>query len=222
MKILLIVIGALLLSVVPYFLGCSNGAILVSRYILRDDIRTHGSGNAGLTNFYRTFGGGLTLLVILTDVLKAVVSLLLGMLGAYLLRRCGIDAISPVRAKYIAGVFCELGHMFPVTFGFKGGKGILSGGFIAIMIAWPVAAVVWGSFLILAVSTRYVSLGSISTGVLFPIITWIVFRDPLCLVCALIIGGLIVFMHRSNIDRLIHGTESKFSFHSKKTGEAGK
>ena len=172
----MILLGILLLTVVPYFLGCSNGSILVSRFILRDDIRNHGSGNAGLTNFYRTFGGGLTFLVILTDVLKAVFSLLLGMLGAYLLRRCGIGAISPIRAKYIAGVFCELGHMFPVMFGFKGGKGILSGGFIAIMVGWPVAAVVWGSFLILAVSTRYVSLGSISTGFLFPIITWIVYR----------------------------------------------
>ena len=220
MKVLLVIIGVMLLSVVPYFLGCSNGAILVSRFILRDDIRKHGSGNAGLTNFYRVFGGKLTLLVILTDVLKAVVSVLLGMLGAYLLRRCGINAITSLRAKYIAGVFCELGHMFPVTFGFKGGKGILSGGFITIMIGWQVAAVVWGAFLILAVSTRYVSLGSIATGVLLPIITWIMYRDPLCLVCALIIGGLIVFQHRSNINRLIHGTESKFAFHSKKTGEA--
>ena len=215
MTLLLIILGVLLLTVVPYFLGCSNGAILVSKYILKDDIRTHGSGNAGLTNFYRTFGGKLTFTVIMTDVLKAIASLLLGMLGAYLLRRAGIQAINSVRAKYIAGVFCELGHMFPVMFGFKGGKGILSGGFIAIMIDWRVAAVVWGSFLILAIATKYVSLGSISTGVLFPIVSWLVWRDWLCLICALIIGGLIVFQHRSNIHRLVHGRESKFSFHRK-------
>ena len=131
MKILFVILGVLLLSVIPYMLGCSNGAILVSRFILRDDIRHHGSGNAGLTNFYRTFGGGLTFLVILADVLKAVFALLLGMLGAYLLRRTGIDAVSALRAKYISGLFCELGHMFPVTFGFKGGKGIMSGGIMA-------------------------------------------------------------------------------------------
>lgn len=216
MKILFVILGVLLLSVIPYMLGCSNGAILVSRFILRDDIRHHGSGNAGLTNFYRTFGGGLTFLVILADVLKAVFALLLGMLGAYLLRRAGIDAVSTLRAKYISGLFCELGHMFPVTFGFKGGKGIMSGGIIAIMIDWRVAAVVWGSFLILAIATKYVSLGSVSTGILFPIMAWILWRDWLCLLCAILIGGLIVFQHRSNIQRLIHGTESKFSFHRKK------
>ena len=216
MKNLFVILGALLLSVIPYMLGCSNGAILVSRFILRDDIRHHGSGNAGLTNFYRTFGGGLTFLVILADVLKAVFALLLGMLGAYLLRRAGIDAVSTLRAKYISGLFCELGHMFPVTFGFKGGKGIMSGGIIAIMIDWRVAAVVWGSFLILAVATKYVSLGSVSTGILFPIMAWILWQDWMCLLCAILIGGLIVFQHRSNIQRLIHGTESKFSFHRKK------
>ena len=215
MKILSVILGVLLLSVVPYLLGCSNGAILVSRFILRDDIRRHGSGNAGLTNFYRTFGGKLTFVVILADVLKAVFALLLGMLGAYLMRRSGVEAISSLRAKYIAGVFCELGHMFPVTFGFKGGKGIMSGGIIAIMIDWRVAVVVWGSFLLLAALTRYVSLGSVSTGVLFPIMAWILWRDWVCLVCAIVVGGLIVFQHRSNISRLIHGTESKFSFHRK-------
>lgn len=215
MNILLIVLGILLLTVVPYILGCSNGAILVSKYILRDDIRTHGSGNAGLTNFSRVFGGKLTLLVVLTDVLKAVFGVLLGVLGAHLLQRAGITAITDLRAKYIAGLFCELGHMFPVMFGFRGGKGIMSGGIIAIMIDWRVAVVVWGSFLILAAATKYVSLGSISTGFLFPIMAWVLFRDPVCLVFAVIVGGLIVFQHRGNIVRLVHGNENKFSFHKK-------
>ena len=215
MNLLLTVLGILLLTVVPYILGCSNGAILVSKYILRDDIRTHGSGNAGLTNFSRVFGGKLTLLVVLTDVLKAVFGVLLGVLGAHLLQRAGITAITDLRAKYIAGLFCELGHMFPVMFGFRGGKGIMSGGIIAIMIDWRVAVVVWGSFLILAATTKYVSLGSISTGFLFPIMAWVLFRDPVCLVFAVIVGGLIVFQHRGNIVRLVHGNENKFSFHKK-------
>lgn len=209
MKYLLIVLGAALLTVVPYILGCSNGAILVSKYILRDDIRTHGSGNAGLTNFNRVFGGKLTLLVIAADVLKAVFAVLLGMLGARIL------GISPVRAKYIAGLFCELGHMFPVMFGFRGGKGIMSGGIIAIMIDWRVAIVVWGSFVLLTAITKYVSVGSISTGILFPIMAWVLYRDPVCLVFALIVGGLIVFQHRGNIQRLIQGNENKFSLHKK-------
>lgn len=207
--------GILLLTVLPYLLGCSNGAILVSKYILRDDIRGHGSGNAGLTNFYRVFGGKLTALVILADVLKAVFAVLSGMLGARLLVHGGINAVSPVRAKYIAGLLCELGHMFPCMFSFRGGKGIMSGGIIAIMIDWRVAVVVWGSFLILTVLTKYVSLGSISTGFLFPIMAWVLYKDPVCLVFALAVGFLIVFQHRSNIRRLLKGEESKFSFHKK-------
>lgn len=213
MSILLMIVGVLLMTLVPYLLGCSNGAILVSKYILRDDIRNHGSGNAGMTNFLRVFGKKLAPLVIGTDVIKAVLSLLLGMLGARLLAQGGYVGISVLQAKYLSGLCCELGHMFPVTFGFKGGKGVLSGGTIAIMISWKVAVVVWGSFLLLALLTRYVSLGSVSTGILYPIMAWVLYRDVLILVCAVLTGGLLVWAHRGNIQRLLSGTESKFSVH---------
>lgn len=198
----------LLPAAIAYFCGCFNGAVIVSKYILRDDVRDHGSGNAGLTNFYRTFGGGLTAVVILTDVLKAVVAVLVvsALLG-------GTDF-----AKYWAGLFCLLGHMFPCMFQFKGGKGILSGGAIAIMIDWRVALVVWGGFLILAVLTRYVSLGSCWAGASFPFATWFVYHQAALLVLAVLIGGLILYKHRENIKRLLSGTESKFSLHKKKEG----
>ena len=196
----------LLPAVIAYFCGCFNGAVIVSKYILRDDVRSHGSGNAGLTNFYRTFGGPLTAVVILTDVLKAVVAVLVAsaLLG-------GTDF-----AKYWAGLFCLLGHMFPCMFHFKGGKGILSGGAIAIMIDWRVALVVWGGFLILAIATKYVSLGSCWAGASFPFATWFVFWDPILLVLAAVMGGLILWKHRENIKRLLAGNESKFSLHKKK------
>ena len=216
MSILLLIAGLMLMTVVPYFLGGSNGAILVSKYILKDDIRNHGSGNAGMTNFLRVFGSKLVPLVIGTDVIKAVLSLLCGMLGAQLIQQGGYTFMSVVLSKYISGLFCELGHMFPVMFGFKGGKGVLSGGTIAIMISWKVAVVVWGSFLILAVLTRYVSLGSVSTGVLYPIMAWVLYHDPVILVIAIITGGLLIWAHRGNIQRLLSGTESKFSVHKKK------
>ncbi|MBR5791864.1 MAG: glycerol-3-phosphate acyltransferase [Ruminiclostridium sp.] len=194
------------IAVASYFLGCFNGAVIVSKYILRDDVRSHGSGNAGLTNFYRTFGGPLTAVVILTDVLKAVVAVLVAsaLLG-------GTDF-----AKYWAGLFCLLGHMFPCMFHFRGGKGILSGGAIAIMIDWRVALVVWGGFLILAIATKYVSLGSCWAGASFPFATWFVFWDPILLVLAAVMGGLILWKHRENIKRLLAGNESKFSLHKKK------
>ena len=214
MSVLLLILGMALMTVVPYFLGGSNGAILVSKYILRDDIRNHGSGNAGLTNFLRVFGKSkLVVLVIGTDVIKAVLSLLLGMLGAKLIAMGGYDFMSTVLSKYIAGMFCELGHMFPIMFGFKGGKGVLSGGTIAIMISWKLALVVWGSFLILAVLTRYVSLGSVSTGVGYAIMAWVLYHDPVILVIAIITGGMLIWAHRGNIQRLLSGTESKFSIH---------
>lgn len=193
-----------------YFCGCFNGAVIVSKYILRDDVRNHGSGNAGLTNFYRTFGGPLTLVVILTDVLKAIAAVWLGVLWV------GQLPNGDILAKYWAGLFCLLGHMFPCMFHFKGGKGILSGGTIAIMIDWRIALVVWGGFILLAVLTKYVSLGSVWAGVSFPFITWYCYPYWEIVVLAFIIGGLIVWQHRGNIKRLLTGTESKFSLHKKK------
>jgi glycerol-3-phosphate acyltransferase PlsY len=211
----------LLVAAVSYFCGCFNGAVIVSKYILHDDVRTHGSGNAGLTNFHRTFGGGLTAVVILCDVLKAVVAIWVGILvarhwggGLWVSEATGVP-LALTYFKYWAALFCLLGHMFPCMFQFRGGKGILSGGTIAIMIDWRVALVVWGGFLILAVLTRYVSLGSCSTGVTFPIISWLVYRDWCLLILAVIIGGLIIWKHRGNIQRLLSGTESKFSLHKK-------
>ena len=209
---------ALLAAVIAYLLGCFNGAVIVSKYILRDDVRTHGSGNAGLTNFYRTFGGPLTAVVILCDVLKAVLALWAGMLLA---KYMVLDSPAVITlAKYWTSVFCLLGHMFPFMFDFKGGKGILSGGTIAIMVDWRVALVAWGGFLLLAVLTRYVSLGSLWAGASFPLSTWIFHPgtaspEPVIIVLGFLCGGLTVWKHRENLHRLLRGEESKFSFHHK-------
>lgn len=211
-------LGAPLLSaVIAYFLGCSNGAVIISKYILRDDVRTHGSGNAGLTNFYRTFGGPLTLAVILIDVLKAVAAILISVWISRYLWDGAWSTAGDRPAKYWAALFCLLGHMFPCMFHFKGGKGILSGGIAAFMIDWRVALVVWGGFLLLTVLTKYVSLGSLWAGGSFPFITWICFPEETgVIVLAFIIGGLVVWQHRANIKRLLSGTENKFSLHKKK------
>ena len=205
----------LAVAAAAYFLGCFNGAVIVSKHILRNDIRNHGSGNAGLTNFYRVFGGGLTFVVILCDVIKAILAVLIGTLVIGMVTG---GWMGPVLGKYWAGLFCLLGHMFPCMFHFKGGKGILSGGTIALMLDWRVALVVWGGFLILAVLTKWVSLGSIWAGASFPFATWFVYQDLFLLVLSIIIGGLIVWKHRGNLKRILSGTESKFSLHKKKEG----
>ena len=207
-------------AVFAYFCGCFNGAVIVSKYILRDDVRGHGSGNAGLTNFHRTFGGPLTAVVILCDVLKAVVALLVSkyLFSAGLViftSSTDTSAFWLPFAKYWAGLFCLLGHMFPCMFHFKGGKGILSGGTIALMIDWRIALVVWGGFLILTVLTRYVSLGSLWAGASFPFISWYCYPDSVIVILAFACGGLVVWQHRANIKRLLSGTENKFSFHRK-------
>lgn len=200
-------------AAVAYFLGCFNGAVIVSKYILRNDIRNHGSGNAGLTNFHRVFGGGLTFVVILCDVLKAILAVLIGtmVIGTVMGGWMG-----PVLGKYWAGLFCLLGHMFPCMFQFKGGKGILSGGTIALMLDWRIALVVWGGFLILTALTRWVSLGSCWAGASFPFATWFVYHDVILLLLAILIGGLILWKHRTNIGRLLKGEENKLTFHKKK------
>ena len=215
------------LAVVAYLCGCFNGAVIISKYILRDDVRNHGSGNAGLTNFHRTFGGPLTLVVILCDVFKAVIAILIaakigGSFDPRLMPDAPLDAAMTayyvLLFKYWAALFCLLGHMFPCMFHFKGGKGILSGGTIAIMIDWRIALVVWGGFLILAILTKYVSLGSVWAGASFPFATWFCYPEPVIVALGFVIGGLVVWQHRGNIQRLLHGNENKFSFHRKTEG----
>ena len=199
-----------------YLLGCFNGAVIVSKYILRDDVRDHGSGNAGLTNFHRTFGGPLTAVVILCDVIKAVLAV---WLGAWLFGMIRLS-YGVLLGKYVAALFCLLGHMFPAMFHFKGGKGILSGGTIALMVDWRIALVVWGGFFILVALTRYVSLGSCWAGASFPFATAFVFGNVWLTMLGTVCGALVLWQHRSNIKRLLNGTENKFHFH-KKTSENG-
>ena len=200
-----------LLAVAGYVLGWANGAILVSKIFYHDDVRAHGSGNAGLTNFYRTYGAKLVLAVIAIDMLKAVIAVELGgwVLGGAL-------------GKYFMGFFCMLGHMFPAPYHFKGGKGILSSGTLLLCLDWRVALVSWGAFAVLVVLTRYVSLGSIAAAALLPVTTFFVYRGapdfPWILLFAALIGGAVTWAHRANIKRLLSGTENKFTIH---TGDKG-
>ena len=170
-----------------------------------------------MTNFYRTFGGPLTFVVILTDVLKAVVAILV---GASLFSGIAVDVAwvpyFTILGKYWSALFCLLGHMFPCMFHFKGGKGILSGGTIVWMIDWRIGLVVWVGFLLLFLLTKYVSLGSVWAGASFPFATWYFYPDPVIVLLAFLLGALILWKHRSNIVRLIHGNENKFSVHRKK------
>ena len=196
--------------VIPYLLGCMNGAVIISKYILRDDVRDHGSGNAGLTNFHRTFGGKLTFVVLLLDVVKMIVAVAVG--GFLLSWLTG----NLILARYWSGLWCLLGHMFPVTFGFKGGKGVLSGVTLMFCLDWRMGLIALGIFLVVVALTRYISLGSCLAAVSFPVSTWLfVSREPVILVMSVFLAGLVIFMHRGNLVRVAHGEERRFSLHRK-------
>lgn len=192
-----------------YFLGCLNGSVLVSHFIIRDDVRQHGSGNAGLTNFYRTYGAKYALGVILLDMGKTVAACLIG--GVILNYLAGDWTLGVL----LGGLGSELGHMFPVFFGFKGGKGILSGGTLVWLLDWRVALIAWGLFAALWLATKYVSLGSVSAAVSMPVATWLFCgHSPVYTVLAVVIAGLVVWCHRENIQRLVRGEERKFRWHT--------
>lgn len=218
----LVLIGlgaAVLVAAVSYLLGCFNGAVIVSKYILRDDVRDHGSGNAGLTNFHRTFGSKLAAAVILCDVLKAVFAVLFGVWILGHVVGHGSEYLINI-GKLWGGLFCLIGHSFPCMFQFKGGKGVLSGGIIAFMMDWRIGLIAWGGFLVLVLLTRWVSLGSIWGGGCFPFAVWFLYHDGLLTFLALLCGGLLVVKHHANIKRILMGTESKFSLHRKKEAES--
>lgn len=199
--------AALLVMLLSYFFGCFNGSFMVSHFIIRDDVRKHGSGNAGLTNFYRTYGAKYALLVIACDMGKTVAACLLGSF----FRCLGWDG---TLGTLLAGLGCELGHIFPVFYGFRGGKGILSGGTLVLLLNWRVAAVAWALFLLLWLTTRYVSLASITATCSAPITVYFVYgHNWLYTGLCLAVAALVVWCHRENIQRLLHGTEKKFKWH---------
>ena len=200
--------AVLLVMLLSYFFGCFNGSFMVSHFIIRDDVRKHGSGNAGLTNFYRTYGAKYALLVIACDMGKTVAACLL---GSFFFRCLGWDG---TLGTLLAGLGCELGHIFPVFYGFRGGKGILSGGTLVLLLNWRVAAVAWALFLLLWLTTRYVSLASITATCSAPITVYVVYgHNWLYTGLCLAVAALVVWCHRENIQRLLHGTEKKFKWH---------
>lgn len=186
-----------------YLLGNLNGSVCVSSLIANDDVRKHGSGNAGLTNFFRNYGGWSTLLVMAADMLKTVLAAYGAgwMLASFGLYREGL---------ILGAVAVSVGHDFPVLLGFKGGKGILCGFTAALILDWRIALVMLAVFVIAFAITRYVSLGSVLGALTCSVGFGIVyFGDWIWMAGGIFIGLLAIYMHRGNIGRLLKGTESK-------------
>ena len=201
--------AVLLTAVVAYLLGNHNGAVSVSAWIAHDDVRSHGSGNAGLTNFLRSYGSKSAILVILVDVTKTAAACLVG--GA-LLREDGLG----MEGMMLAAVMAALGHIYPALLGFKGGKGVLCGATAVFMLDWRIGLVLVVVFFGSVLVTRYVSVGSILAAVGFAcgfaLLHW---DKPLVVAGAVVLAALVIWMHRSNILRLLNGTENKFTIRKK-------
>lgn len=191
-----------IIVIVGYLMGNMNGAVCASK-ALGDDVRTHGSGNAGLTNFIRSYGAGHALMVIVIDSGKAVLSCLLGgfLLGNYLDFQTGAA---------IGGAAVMLGHVFPAFLGFRGGKGILSGFFIALVVDYRIALLILGVFALVYLATRYVSLGSVLAAVTFGVAFCVLhYHNPIVMLCGISMSLLATGMHWQNILRLLKGEERK-------------
>ncbi len=194
---------AVVTMVCAYLLGSLSFAIIVCKLTLGKDIRSYGSGNAGLTNAYRTMGAKKTLLVLLGDMGKAAVALTI---GGLLLGPGG---------KLLAGVFVIVGHVYPVYFGFRGGKGVLVGAMTLLLFDWRLFAIAFGLFVLMVAITRWISLGSIVGALSVPFAMQYFYHNTLY---TAVIGGLalaVIYLHRTNIKRILTGTENKFSFHAK-------
>lgn len=191
-----------------YMLGNLNGAVIVSA-LMQDDVRNHGSGNAGLTNFIRNYGTAKALLVVFIDAAKAVLACLVTglLLKSYEMYHEGV---------MIGGAAVILGHVFPALLGFRGGKGILSGLFIAFVADWRIAVAIVVIFFAVYLITRYVSLGSVLAAVGFGVGFCVLhYQKPVVMICGIVIPVMAIFMHRSNIVRLCTGKEKKTNLFKK-------
>ncbi len=214
--VLIIALGCFVCAVIGYLVGSVNFSIIISKVRYKDDIRDHGSGNAGTTNMLRTHGTLSGIATLIGDAAKAAVAMFI---GAYIYNLPG---------AYVAGFFCILGHVFPLYFKFKGGKGVAT---VAVFIALTnirTFIVLFIIFVVIVIGTRYISLGSVLSVLLYPLVLFNILKlysasayEYIGVIFAFLIAILVTVKHRSNIKRIFNHTESKLKF-TKKGTETGK
>jgi glycerol-3-phosphate acyltransferase PlsY len=188
--------------ITAYLIGSINPAIIFSKAIYHEDIRSYGSGNAGTTNTLRTYGKKMAILIFALDLFKAALAIAL---GSFLLTRNIGGAVS--------ALFVVLGHMFPIYYKFKGGKGVACAAMCILLLSPITFLILLTLFIVIVACFRYISLGSVMCAMLFPFLNYIFYPlNGWITLSAFCIGALIVFMHRENIKRLMEGKESKLSF----------
>ena len=202
-------------AVIAYLIGSINFSVIISTRMAGFDLREKGSGNAGTTNVLRTVGKKAAAITLICDILKGVISILIAKLISNIWQ--DLDGALLVQ---LAGIFVVIGHTFPVFFKFKGGKGVATSLGVLLTLNWQIGLICLVFALVLIALTRMVSVGSIAAAILYPVLTIFISQNYIVpgsyIISSIILAVLIVFNHRSNVKRLLTGTENKISFKTTK------
>ena len=204
----------IIIALLAYAIGSINFSVILSKKMAGFDVREKGSGNAGSTNVLRTVGKKAAIITLICDVLKGVISILIAILVGKMFNNLNRELL-----VQIAGIAVVLGHTFPVFFGFKGGKGVATSLGVLLMSNWQIGLICLVFALVLIITTKMVSLGSCGAAVLFPVLTlfindhYTILTDGksgrVYLVYSILLALIVLYNHRSNIKRILDGTENK-------------
>ncbi len=201
-------------AILSYLLGSLNFGVILSKYLKKEDVRESGSGNAGSTNMLRSYGKTMGILTILGDMLKVMVAIMIAKMiisPAEIAGFIDINGNENILIKSFAGFFSVLGHIFPCFFKFKGGKGVATSGGMVFMIDWRIALILLAVFILTVLLTKYVSLGSILMAVFYPVLIGIFYKNIVLIVIAVLFTVVVITAHRSNVKKLMSGTEAKIT-----------
>ena len=204
----------IIMAVIAYLIGSVNFSVILSKKMAGFDVREKGSGNAGTTNMLRSVGKKAAAITLICDILKGVISIGIAIVLGKIIANTNKELL-----LQIAGVAVILGHTFPIFFGFKGGKGVATSLGVLLLSNWQIGLICLVFAVVLMTLTQMVSLGSCAAAVLFPILTLFINENYIVLtegkngstyfVYSLILAVIVLFNHRSNIKRILNGTENK-------------
>lgn len=211
----------IIIGIIAYLIGSVNFSILISKKKAGFDIREKGSGNAGTTNMLRSVGKGAALITLILDILKGIISILFSIFYGFILYKIWNIHVDPVILVQISGICVILGHTYPIYFGFKGGKGVATALGILLITNWHIGLICLVFALILIIMTKMVSVGALGAAILFPVLTLFSYETYFIepgnyIIYSILIAVIVCFNHRSNIKRLMNGTENKISFKNTK------
>ena len=211
----------IIVAIIAYLIGSINFSVLISKKMAGFDVREKGSGNAGTTNMLRSVGKKAAVITLVCDILKGVVSIVIAIIVGNIAKNLDRELL-----LQISGIAVVLGHTFPVFFGFKGGKGVATSLGVLLMSNWQIGLICLVFAVVLMALTRMVSLGSCAAAVLFPVLTLFINQHYTVLtdgksgrvyfVYSVILAIIVLYNHRSNIKRILNGTENKLSFKNTK------